>query len=234
LSLLLEGETIEDLQCNGLQIIQKKQGFRFGVDAVLLANFVKAKKEDKIIDLGTGTGIIPILLSSKTKAREIIGIDIQEDLIQMAKRSIELNSLSDRVRMDLKDIRELSDFPKDSFDLVTSNPPYKPIGTGVRNELLQKDISRHEVLCTLEDVIRLAERLLKTNGQFFMVHKPERLADIMCLLRKYKIEPKCLQFIHPKPYKKPYILLIHATKYGGKDLKILPPHYLNDFEGKDS
>jgi tRNA1Val (adenine37-N6)-methyltransferase len=228
MSLLLENETLEDLQCNGLKIIQKKEGFRFGTDAVLLANFVKAKKGDRIMDLGTGTGIVPILLSAKTKAREIIGIDIQEELIQMANRSIEFNHLSERVKGYVGDIKERSAFPKAAFDVVTTNPPYKPMGTGVRNELVQKDISRHEVLCTLEDVIGLAARLLKMNGQFFMVHKPERLTDIMCLLREYKIEPKWLQFIHPKPHKKPFILLIHGTKNGGKDLKLLPPQYIND------
>jgi tRNA1Val (adenine37-N6)-methyltransferase len=225
-------ETLEDLQRDGLFLIQKKSGFRFGVDAVLLADFARVKEGAKLIDLGTGTGILPVLLSAKTKAKEILGIEIQPDMVDMAKRSVALNKISGRVTIQEGDIKNKTAFPKASYDVVTTNPPYIKLGSGMRTSSEGKDISRHEVLCTLEDVVGLSARILSPGGQFFMVHKPERLVDIVCIMREYKIEPKLLRWVHPKPTEKPNILLIKGCKNGGTELKTMPPLYVFNEDGR--
>lgn len=226
--LINSDESLEDLQCNGLKLIQKKDGFRFGVDAVLLANFATIKENTNVIDLGTGTGVVPLLLYAKSKAAKIVGVEIQEHLVDMAKRSVLLNNAQEKVEIINGDIKTLEHFGKGSFDVVTTNPPYTKLNSGIRCTDIAKDISRHEILCSLEDVIKTSSRLLKIGGNFAMVHKPERLADLICLMRQYKIEPKYLQFVHPYPNKKPNILLVKGVRGGGADLKIMAPLYVYD------
>lgn len=227
-----QNERIDDLQCKGLKIIQNPDGFCFGVDAVLLANFAQVKKGQRVIDLGTGTGIIPILIAGKTEAGEIIGVEIQDSVAEMAKRSTVLNGIQDRVEIVNGDIKNaVSMFGKGSFDVVTANPPYKHAGSGLLNPGDSMAISRHEIKCTLEDVISVSSSLLKNNGRFFMVHRPERIVDIIYLMRRYKLEPKTIRFIHPYPGKKPNLLLIEGLKGGRAFLKFMDPLYIYDGHG---
>lgn len=231
-SLVYDHERVDDLQLNNLKIIQNPEGFCFSIDAVLLGNFVTLKKNAKVVDLGTGTGIIPILLAGKSKTSHITGVEIQSEVADMAKRSIKLNKLEDRIEIlniDLKNIEEYLDINK--YDVVTSNPPYMyPDGNiNIENK---KAISRHEVKCNLEDVIKTASRLLKHNGKFFMVHRPIRLVDIMVCLRKYKLEPKKLRFVHPTYNKKPNLILVECVKCAKPELKILDPLYVYKENGK--
>lgn len=222
-------ETIEDLQIKGLKIIQKKKGFRFGMDAVLLSNFAEVKKGAHVLDIGTGTGIIPLLISAKTEADKIIGIEIQEHMAEMAQRSVRINNLEDRIKIINADIREYNKyFKKSSFDVVVSNPPYIKNNGGLKNIEHTVAISRHEISCTLVDIICAASILLKQSGQLVMVHKPERLADIICTMRKYKIEPKFMKFVHPKIHQKPNLVLIRGVKGGNTFLKILEPLYVTE------
>lgn len=230
-----EDERIDDLQYKGLKLIQKKNGFCFGVDAVLLSNFTDVKKDDTVIDLGTGTGIIPVLLAGKTLAKSIVGLEIQPEMVDMANRSVSLNDLSNRIMIKSGDIKKgLEYFGKASFDVVVTNPPYMNAGGGLVNSSDAKAISRHEILCSLEDIIEISSKLLKPNGLFSMIHRPERLADIICLMRKYKIEPKYLRFVHPSPYKKANLVMIKGTLFGNPQLKMMEPLYVYDERGKFS
>ncbi len=229
---LKEDETLEDLQLKGLALIQKKDAFRFGVDAVLLASFAKVKKSHRVMDLCSGTGIVPILLAGKSESRDIVGLEIQGEMTEMAERSRAFNKLEDRVSFisgDLKDKELLRSLGR--FDVVTVNPPYKLKGSGILNPADKNAIARHEVLCTLEDVIAASRLLLKDNGRLYMVHRPERLADILCLMRKYKIEPKAIQLIHPNTKKAPNIVLVEGQRDGGEFLRFLPPLYVYKDEG---
>lgn len=229
---LKENEILDDLQLKGLKIIQKNSGFKFGVDAVLLANFCKIKKNSKVVDLCSGTGIIPFILAGKTLAQNIIGLEIQEDMVDMADRSSQLNRLTDRVNFicgDLKDTKLLKDIGR--VDVVTVNPPYKLHNSGIKNFDNKEAIARHEICCTLEDVIVAARILLKDNGRLYMVHRPERIADILCLMRKYKIEPKKIRMVHPTYKKAPNIVLIEAQRDGGAFLKWDDPLYIHEVDG---
>lgn len=193
-------EEIDDLQYKGLRVIQDKNGFKFGVDSVLLSDFAKEIKDNsKVVDLGTGTGVIGILLCGKTKLSHIVGIEIQEEVSKMAQRSIELNKLEEKfkiINMDINDITEKNILRRGSFDAVVMNPPYKEKGTGIINEENKKIISRHETTATLEDFIKTARYLLNEKGEIYIVHKPERLVDVISLLRENKIEPKRIRFIY--------------------------------------
>ncbi|OPJ55044.1 tRNA1(Val) (adenine(37)-N6)-methyltransferase [Alkalithermobacter paradoxus] len=229
---LRENERIDDLQMKGLKIIQNKDGFCFGVDAVLLANFAKIKKDAKVVDLGTGTGIIPILIAGKSKAKEIIGVEIQEEVAEMAERSVKLNNLENRITILNEDLKNLENkLETHGFHVVTSNPPYMH-PEGLKNPNDKKAISRHEIKCNLEDVIKAASRLLMPHGKFFMIHRPTRLADIITLGRKYRLEPKEIRFIHPKINKSPNIMLIHFAKDGKPELKVLNPLYVYNENGE--
>lgn len=225
---LKKDERIDDLQFKNLKIIQNTKGFCFGIDAVLLSNFAKnMKKADLVVDLCAGTGIIPILLSGKTNAKKIIGVEIQEDFVEMAQRSVLMNKIEDRVEIINKDLKELKDTIKSgSVDTVTVNPPYKEKGNGIINEKDTLTIARHEIYCTLEEVIKESARLLKTNGSFYMIHKPERLVDIFYYMRSYKIEPKRIRFVHPSKNKVANLVLIEGSKDGGKFLKYENPLYV--------
>jgi len=233
LKYIKEDETIDDLQLKGLKLIQKKDGFKFGIDAVLLSDFACIKNKHKVMDLCTGTGIIPFLVYGKYTPQSVYGLEIQEDMIDMAKRSIKLNSLEEKVffiNEDLKNIEFLKKLQK--FDVVTVNPPYKLNDAGIINPNDKLAIARHEILCNLEDVISASRVLLKDNGRLFMIHRPERLADIFTLMRKYKIEPKRVKMIHPKIGKAPNIVLVEGQRDGGEYLKWEAPLYVYDNNGK--
>lgn len=200
---LKENERVDDLQCKGYQIIQNKKRFCFGMDAVLLSSFAFAKEGERVIDLGTGTGIIPILMAAKTEAKEFVALEIQSEVAQMASRSVQMNGLEERIHVVEGDIKTASSqFGKAKFDVVTSNPPYMEHHGGLKNPDMSKAISRHEVLCSLEDVIREATFLLKPSGRFYMVHRPFRMTDILEMMRKYKMEPKKIRMVHPFADKK--------------------------------
>ena len=217
-------ERIDDLQRNGYRIIQKKNGFCFGMDAVLLSGFARVKAGETAVDLGTGTGIIPILLEAKTEGRHFTGLEIQEEFAKMAARSVRLNGLEDRVEIVQGDIREASRlFGKASFDVVTSTPPYMNDSHGLKNPDLPKAIARHEVLCTLEDVVREAALLLKPGGRFYMVHRPHRLAEIIFVLREYRLEPKRMKLVHPFVDKEANMVLIEAVRGGRSMMKVEAP-----------
>lgn len=226
--MLKENERIDDLECKGYKIIQNIMGFCYGMDSVLLADFAKElKKGSKVVDLGTGTGIIGILLCAKTELEKIIGIEVQQEVYDMATRSIELNQLQNRFELIHKNIKEIKEIlPEGKMDVVVSNPPYKKLQTGIQNENEKKLISRHEVLATLEDFIKAANYVLKDKGFFYMVHRPDRLVDIIELLRKYKLEPKTLKLVYPYIGKQPNLVLIKAIKNANPFLKIEKPLYV--------
>lgn len=225
---LKENEKIDDLELNNLKIIQNKNGFCFGMDSVLLSDFAKnIKNNSKVIDLGTGTAILPVLLSAKTNSSKIIGVEIQEEVAEMAKRSILLNNLQEKIEIICENIKNLKNiYIENSFDVIVTNPPYKKQGTGGINEKKAKLISRHEITADLEDFILISSYLLKDQGSIYMVHRPERLVDIFYLLRKYKLEPKELKMVHPNINKEPNLLLIKATKNAKPFLKIKNPLYV--------
>lgn len=221
---LMENERLDDLQRNGLKIIQKTDGFCFGMDAVLLSGFASVKPGEQALDLGTGTGIIPLLLSAKTKGEHFTGLEIQTEIMKMAQRSVALNGLEKKIDIIQGDIKEASRiFGAASFDIVTSNPPYMNDAHGLKNPGDVKAISRHEVLCTLEDVVREGTKALKPGGRFYMVHRPHRLAEIITVMRQYKLEPKRMKFVHPFADKDANMVLIEAVRGGGAWLKLEPP-----------
>lgn len=210
------GERFDDLNRNGYSIIQDPKKFCFGMDAVLLSGFAEIKEGDKVLDLGTGTGIIPILLEAKTKGEHFTGLEIQEESADMARRSVAYNHLEDRIDIVTGDIKEASHlFLPSSFDVITTNPPYMIGQHGLQNADSAKSIARHEVLCTLEDILRESAKLLKPGGHFFMVHRPFRLAEIMTAMTKYKIEPKRMKLVYPFIDKEPNMVLIEGLR-GGK------------------
>ena len=221
---LKENERIDDLQRNGYQIIQNPEKFCFGMDAVLLSGFVRVKAGSTLLDMGTGTGIIPILLEAKTQAAHLTGLEIQEESADMARRSVALNKLEDKIAIVTGDIKEAGNiFGAASFDVVTCNPPYMIGGHGLTNPDAPKAIARHEILCTLEDVVAQAAKVLKPGGNFFMVHRPFRLAEIMVLLHNYKLEPKRMQMVYPFVDKEPNMVLIEASRGGKPRMQIEKP-----------
>lgn len=221
---LKENERIDDLQRNGYKIIQNPDKFCFGMDAVLLSGFVTVKAGAALLDMGTGTGIIPILLEAKTQAAHITGLEIQEESADMARRSVALNKLEERISIVAGDIKEAGNiFGAASFDVITCNPPYMIGGHGLKNPDAPRAIARHEILCTLEDIISQSARLLKPGGDFFMVHRPFRLAEIMALLHEYKLEPKRMQLVYPFVDKEPNMVLIEAKRGGRPRLQVEKP-----------
>ena len=217
------GERVDDLQ-NGLFVIQDPKKFCFGMDAVLLSGFARVKKGEVALDMGTGTGIIPILLSDRTDGEHFTGLEIQHECAEMADRSVRYNGLEDRVRIVEGDIKEAAGiFGAASFDVVTSNPPYMNHSGGLKNPHLPKAIARHEVLCTLEDVVREAAKVLKTGGRFYMVHRPHRLAEIINTLTAHRLEPKRLKMVHPFADREANMVMIEAVRGGGSFLKVEAP-----------
>lgn len=235
MDIVRQDETLDDLQIKDIKILQKKSGFRFGVDAVLLANFAKVKENHKVIDLCTGTGIIAFIMAGKTSAQSIKGIDIQKEMIDMAKRSVHINGLQNRMEFineDLKNLKELKKIEK--AHVVTVNPPYKLGGAGIKNPEDSLAIARHEICCNLEDIIIASRAILRDNGRLYMIHRPERLIDIFCLMRKHKIEPKRVRMVHPNIHKAPTMVLIEGQRDGGAFLKWDNPLYVYDEHGNYS
>lgn len=229
--MIRNGECLDDLQ-NGLFIIQKRNGFKFGIDAVLLSDFAKDARSRNTLDLCSGTGIVPLLLAAKTDTGNICGIEIQEDIAEMARRSVEYNKLESRVHIIQGDLKNASDiYGKTRFDRITCNPPYMKCGTGMKNDTETKSVSRHEVLCSLDDVLRVSASLLESKGRFFMIHRPSRLADIICGMRKYRLEPKRLRFVHSYYDKAPNLVLVEGMRDGGEELKLMPPLYVYNGDG---
>lgn len=222
--LLKQGERLDDLQRDGLMIIQNPEWFCFGMDAVLLTAFVRAGKGSRMLDLGCGNGVIPILLSAKTEGEVFEGLEIQKDIADMARRSVRLNHLEEQVHIMTGDIREASSYYEAaSFDVVTSNPPYMTNAHGLTNEASHKAIARHELLCSLEDVVRESARLLKPGGHFFMVHRPFRLSEIMNTMCRYKLEPKRVRMVYPYVDREPNMVLIEGTRGGNQGMVVEKP-----------
>ena len=229
---LKDRERLDDLEISGLHIIQSPDKFCFGMDAVLLSGFAYAKKGHRVIDLGTGTGILPLLLWAKTEGEHFTGLEIQEESADMARRSVAGNNIAniEIVDGDIKSADKL--FKRQSFDVVTSNPPYMINEHGITNPDAPKQIARHEILCTLEDVVKAAAYLLKSNGKFFMVHRPFRLPEVFENLRKYRLEPKRMRLVYPQIDKEPNMVLVEAVKYGKPRLIVEKPLIVYDKDMK--
>ena len=222
-SLVKPGERVDDLQ-NGYYVIQNPEKFCFGMDAVLLSGFAKIKKDERVLDMGTGTGIIPVLLKSKTPGEHFTGLEIQEECAEMAQRSVAYNNLEQDIDIVCGDIKEAAEiFGAASFHAVTSNPPYMIGQHGLQNPYMAKAIARHEILCTLEDVVSQAAKVLKDRGRFYMVHRPFRLVEIFQVLTRYKLEPKRMQLVYPFKDREPNMVLIEVLKGGNSRITVEKP-----------
>ena len=220
---LCDGESMDDLQ-NGYFIIQSEKGFRYGMDAVLLSGYASVRPGEKVLDMGTGTGILPILLAAKTPGESFTGLEIQEKSACMARRSVAYNGLQDRIRIVTGDIKEAAAvFGPASFDVVVSNPPYMTGNHGLLNAEQSRAIARHEVLCTLEDLVRETARVLTSRGRFYLVHRPFRLAEIISVLKAYHLEPKRMRLVYPYVDKEPNMVLLEACRGGNPRIQVEKP-----------
>ena len=219
------GERLDDLQLKGLQIIQDPKRFCFGMDAVLLSDFAKVRTGEKVLDLGTGTGILPILLAGKTKGQHFTGLEIQPESAEMARRSVAYNHLEEKIEIVTGDIKEAGRlFQPAFFDVITVNPPYMADQCGIQNPQDAKAIARHEILCNLEDIFRESKKLLpEGKGRFYMVHRPVRLAEILLKMSQSHIEPKRIQLVHPYVDKEPVMVLIEGRRGARPGVRIEPP-----------
>lgn len=230
---LKEGERLDELHRNGYKIIQDKNRFCFGMDAVLLSGFTKVKQGETVLDLGTGTGIIPILLEAKTEGRHFTGLEIQPDSADMAYRSVIYNHLEEKIDIVTGDIKDASSiFGASSFDVITTNPPYMIGEHGLKNPDEAKAIARHEIYCTLEDVVRESAKLLKPKGRFYMVHRPFRLSEIFCCMTKYGIEPKRMKLVYPFVDKEPNMVLVEGLRGGNPRMTVEKPLIVYKEQGK--
>lgn len=233
MSNLLPGERIDELQRNGYRIIQNPERFCFGMDAVLLSGFARAKKQERCLDLGCGNGIIPILMEAKTEGKHFTGLEIQPESADIARRSVALNGLQDRIDIVEGDIRDASKiFGASSFHVVTTNPPYMTAQHGLTNLYEAKTIARHEVLCNLEDIIRESARLLMPGGRFYMVHRPFRLAEIISLMVQYRMEPKRMRLVYPYVDREPNMVLIEGLRGGKSRMTVEKPLIVYKEPGK--
>lgn len=229
---MMAHERLDDLHCKGYHIIQDPQRFCFGIDAVILSGFTRVKKGEQVLDLGTGTGIIPILLAAKTQGEKFTGLEIQQESAEMATRSVKLNELEERVSIVHGDLKEAKTFfGAGTFDVVVSDPPYMNEGGGLVNPGDAKAIARHEICCSLEDVVQTAGQMLKVNGRFYMIHRPHRLVDILTTLRQFHLEPKKVRFIHSYVDKEPSMVLIEAIKGAKAMVKIGAPLVIYESDG---
>ena len=228
-SLVRDGERLDDLQLGGLEIIQDPDKFCFGVDAVFLSDFARVKPGETVLDMGTGNGIIPILLSAKTQGRKFTGLEIQQDTAEMARRSVLHNHLEDRIEIVTGDIKEAAEIFKPAFfDVITINPPYMLADHGLRNPDSARAVARHEVLCSLDDILKESMRLLQDKGRFYMIHRPFRLTEIMIKMNHYKIEPKRIQFIYPHIDREPAMMLIEGVRGAKPRVTVEPPIIIYD------
>lgn len=235
ISELKPGERLDDLERNGLMLIQHPGRFCYGVDAVLLSWFAKASEGERVLDFCTGTGVVPILMTAKTAASHFTGLEIQEEVAKMASRSVMLNHLGDKVSIicgDLKNTKTL--FGKGVFNVVTVNPPYMAGGSGLVGADYSKAVSRHEILCSLEDVIRESANVLVDGGRMYMVHRPYRLGDIICLMNQYKMSPRRLCMVHPKASQEANLVLIEGIRGGNTQIRVEAPLVLFDEDGQES
>ncbi len=224
-------ETLDNFFNGKLQIIQKKKGYRFSIDAVLLSQFIKIRKNERAIDLGTGCGILPLLLAHTTKAHFFIGVEIQKGLAECAKKNVVLNHLEDRISILKQDFRELKGtLPPGSFDVVLSNPPYRKYRTGRINPSMEKAIARHEIKETLEDLISIASYLLPPKGRCYLIFPALRTVDLLVALRGEKLEPKRLQFVHPRIGEEAKFILTESIKASGVELKLMEPLILHGIQ----
>lgn len=231
-NIILPNETVENLGIGDFKIIQSKNGFCFGSDAVLLSKFAGFKKGDRVLDLCTGTGIIPVLIWALNSLKHIDAVEILPHVAAMAQRTMELNNLSENIcvkNADLKDCVEI--YGKRQFNAVTCNPPYMNQGGGLVNPKDFLAVARHEICCTLDDVVRIASLMLKPHGKLFMVHRADRLCDVITTFRKYEIEPKRLSMVHPNSKGVPNLILVEGALYGKPQLKVTPPVYMYDDNG---
>lgn len=229
---LKPGERLDDLQTKGYEIIQHPGRFCFGVDAVLLSSFAKVRKGERALDLGTGTGILPILLEAKNEGSYYAGLEIQEESADMAARSVLHNGLSDKIEIITGDIKEAAAiFGAASFEVVTTNPPYMIGGHGIKNDNDAKYIARHEVLCSLDDILRQSAKLLKEKGRFYMVHRPFRLAEILAKMSQYGIEPKRMRLVHPYVDKEPNMVLVEGLRGGRPRITVEAPLIVYEKDG---
>jgi tRNA1(Val) A37 N6-methylase TrmN6 len=229
--LLRPGERLDDLLTHDIRIIQSDEVFSFSLDAVLLARFCSVPPRGRIVDLCTGNGVIPLLLTTRTRA-DIVGVEIQERLADMAARNVQLNGLGGQIRMlhaDLKTVH--GELGHGQFDLVTVNPPYLPVRSGDRKANPHIAAARHEVYCTLDDVAAACSRLVRPGGKVAMVHRPSRLAEIICALREHRLEPKRMRFIHPRAGEEANMVLIEAAKDGKPEVRLLPPLIVHEGDG---
>ena len=233
--LLKDGERIDDLQRKGYRIIQDPSFFCFGSDAVLLSGFVKLAPRDRVLDLGTGTGVIPLLLAARYEGPAFTGLEIHPQSVDMARRSVQLNGLEKRISIVEGDIKTADTlFPGGSFDVIVTNPPYMAGTDGLKNPSQAKAAARHEVLCTIDDVLRVSAALLKSGGSFYMVHRPHRLAEIIEKMRKVRIEPKILRLVHPRAEDEARMFLIKGARDGGQWLNVERPLILFDENGEQT
>lgn len=232
---LSENEVLDDLQINNLFLIQRKDLFKFGTDAVLLSDWASGIVSEETLDLCTGSAVVPILMSAKTETPHFCAVEIQQSAAECAKKSVLYNNLENRIEIFCADLlNSVSIFGKRRFDLITCNPPYMKANSAILNSADSKTIARHEITCSLEDIIRVSADLLTTTGHLCMVHRPSRLADLIYLMRKYNIEPKRLRIVHSKSDSEPVLVLIEG-RYGGKsELKVLPPLILYNDDGSET
>lgn len=229
---LKPGERLDDLQFDGYELIQHPGRFCFGMDAVLLSAFARVKTGECVLDLGTGTGVLPILLAGKTEGKHFTGLEIQEESADMARRSVLHNHLEDRVSIVTGDIKEASGiFGAESMDVIITNPPYMIGGHGLTNPDSAKAIARHEVLCTLDDILRESYKVLKYGGRFYMVHRPFRLVEILTKMSAMRIEPKRMRLVYPYIDKEPNMVLIEGIKNGKSRIEVEPPLIVYEKDG---
>jgi tRNA1Val (adenine37-N6)-methyltransferase len=226
-----EDETLDTFFNGKLQILQKRKGYRFSMDAILLSQFIKIRKNEKAIDLGTGCGILPLLLSHTTKAHSFVVVEIQKGMADLAKKNVLLNDLGDRISILNKDFRELKEiYPSGSFNVVFSNPPYRKYRTGRVNPTLEKAIARHEIKGTLEDLISIASYLLPPKGRCYLIYPASRVVDLLLILRSHRLEPKRIQWVYPRLNGEAKFILIESIKASGVELKVIEPLILHRTE----
>lgn len=229
---ILPNERIDDLQTKGYKIIQNPERFCFGIDAVLLSTFSKVKHKDKVMDLCSGNGIIPILVAAKYNPHTIHSVEIQEENVEMAQRSIALNGLKEKIKVYCADLNSMPiEVVNGSYQVVTVNPPYMIAEHGLKNEVDAKSVARHEVMCTLENVIEQSSKLLNDKGRFYMVHKPFRLAEIFAVMMKYNIEPKRIKMVQSYVDKEPSMVLIEGIRGGKPRITVEPPLIIYNQDG---
>ena len=233
--MLFQDETLNHLLSGNVKILQKKKGYRFSIDSILLAHFVRVKEEQKVVDLGTGSGVIPIILATKVKSTEIWGVEIQEELAKMATRNIEMNHLQGRVHILKGDARNLADrMDSEGFDIVLTNPPYRKFRSGRLNLQREKAIARHEITGSLADMAKIAFRLLRPKASFCLVYPAGRIVDLITCIMESRLEPKRLRLVHPNVRKGAQLILVEAIKGGGPGIEIHPPLFIHDLNGQYS